>query len=538
LDSRTTDDRSALESKVLGELQQIATSLGIEGHNRLRKGDLIDKIVAAGGGNSGGNAGETSGGKASTNNAVATAERSAPPAEASGNGGGGAPRLVDPNAMSQQRSRMDEGQGQSQGQRNRPYDDRGGRRRGRDRRRGGGQGGGQGGGRGPGGGPQMDREATEEELAEAPQVSGILDTHSDGYGFLRTTGYLPGQRDVYVSLSQARRFALRKGDQVTGLIRAPKDSEKYPALLKIDTVNGVDPEVARARPDFDKLTPLFPDDRVRLEHEPTGIAERIIDLVAPIGKGQRGMVVSPPKAGKTTVLKQIANGFIQADPNLHMIVLLVDERPEEVTDWQRTVEAAEVVYSTFDKPPDQHIQITELVLERAKRLVEGGQDVAILLDSITRLARAYNLAAPASGKILSGGIDSTALYPPRRFFGAARNLEEGGSLTIIASALVETGSRMDDGIFEEFKGTGNWEIRLDRSLSEKRIFPSINIEASGTRKEELLMTTEELALVWRLRRVLHALDSAAALELLVDKMRSTKSNEQFLKEISKAPVND
>ena len=296
--------------------------------------------------------------------------------------------------------------------------------------------------------------------------------------------------------------------------------------------------MAKSRPDFDKLTPLFPDERVRLEHEPTGIAERIIDLVAPIGKGQRGMVVSPPKAGKTTVLKQIANGFIQADPKLHMIVLLVDERPEEVTDWQRTVEAAEVVYSTFDKPPDQHIQITELVLERAKRLVEGGMDVAILLDSITRLARAYNLAAPASGKILSGGIDSTALYPPRRFFGAARNLEEGGSLTIIASALVETGSRMDDGIFEEFKGTGNWEIRLDRSLSEKRIFPSINIEASGTRKEELLMSTDELSLVWRLRRVLHALDPAASLELLVDKMRSTKSNEQFLKEISKAPVND
>ena len=256
---------------------------------------------------------------------------------------------------------------------------------------------------------------------------------------------------------------------------------------------------------------------------------------APIGKGQRGMVVSPPKAGKTTVLKQIANGFLNADPDLHMIILLVDERPEEVTDWQRTVEAAEVVYSTFDKPPDQHIQVTELVLERAKRLAEMGKDVAILLDSITRLARAYNLAAPASGKILSGGIDSTALYPPRRFFGAARNIEEGGSLTIIASTLVETGSRMDDGIFEEFKGTGNWEIRLDRQLSEKRIFPAINVEASGTRKEELLMSNEELALVWRLRRVLHALEPAASLELLIDKIRATKSNEQFLKEIAKAP---
>jgi transcription termination factor Rho len=268
------------------------------------------------------------------------------------------------------------------------------------------------------------------------------------------------------------------------------------------------------------------------------VTERVIDLVAPVGKGQRGMVVSPPKAGKTTVLKQIANGILQSDPKTHVMVLLVDERPEEVTDWQRTVEAAEVVYSTFDKPADQHIQVTELVLERAKRLVEAGQDVAILLDSVTRLARAYNLAAPASGKILSGGVDSTALYPPKRFFGAARNIEEGGSLTIVASALVETGSRMDEVIFEEFKGTGNMELRLDRSLSEKRIFPAINIEASGTRKEERLMPTEELALVWRLRRVLHALEGPAAIEMLIDKIRSTKSNEQFLKEIAKAPMRD
>ncbi len=260
--------------------------------------------------------------------------------------------------------------------------------------------------------------------------------------------------------------------------------------------------------------------------------------MAPIGKGQRGMVVSPPKAGKTTVLKQIAGGIISADPESHVIILLVDERPEEVTDWQRTVPASEVVYSTFDKPADQHTQVTELVLERAKRLVEQGQDVVILLDSVTRLARAYNLAAPASGRILSGGVDSTALYPPKRFFGAARNLEEGGSLTIIASALVETGSRMDEVIFEEFKGTGNWEIRLDRGLSEKRMFPALNIEASGTRKEERLMPTEELALAWRLRRVLHALDPAASLELLIDKMRQTKSNEQFLREIAKAPAGD
>jgi len=383
-----------------------------------------------------------------------------------------------------------------------------------------------------------EQEAREEEIVNAPIRTGILDVLGEGYGFLRTSGYLPGPDDVYVSLSKIRRFALRKGDQVAGKIRQPRDNEKYYALLQIETVNGVDPDTARQRREFDKLTPLFPEERYRLEHDPKGITERIIDLVAPIGKGQRGMVVSPPKAGKTTVLKQIAGGILAADPDSHVIILLVDERPEEVTDWQRTVAAAEVVYSTFDKPADQHTQVTELVLERAKRLVEQGKDVVILLDSITRLARAYNLAAPASGRILSGGVDSTALYPPKRFFGAARNLEEGGSLTIIASALVETGSRMDEVIFEEFKGTGNWEIRLDRALSEKRMFPALNIEASGTRKEERLMPAEELALAWRLRRVLHALDPGASLELLIDKMRVTKSNEQFLREISKAPVSD
>jgi transcription termination factor Rho len=380
----------------------------------------------------------------------------------------------------------------------------------------------------------------EEELATAPTRTGILDVLPEGYGFLRTTGYLPGPEDVYVSLSQIRRFALRRGDEITGKVRNPRDNEKYPALLQIETVNDVDPEVARGRSEFDKLTPLFPDERYRLEtiDGQKAITERIIDLVSPIGKGQRGMVVSPPKAGKTTILKQIAGGILSSDPETHLIILLVDERPEEVTDWQRTVPASEVVYSTFDKPAEQHTQVTELVLERAKRLVELGKDVTILLDSVTRLARAYNLAAPASGRILSGGVDSTALYPPKRFFGAARNIEEGGSLTIIASALVETGSRMDEVIFEEFKGTGNWEIRLDRQLADKRIFPAINIDASGTRKEERLMPTEELALVWRLRRVLTALEPAAALELLIDKIRATKSNEQFLREISKAPVTD
>jgi transcription termination factor Rho len=372
-------------------------------------------------------------------------------------------------------------------------------------------------------------------MKTAPSRSGILDLLPDGYGFLRTSGYLPGNDDVYVSLSTVRKHQLRKGDVITGKVRQPQNNEKYAALLDIETVNDQDVDTARERKSFDKLTPLFPDERFLLENGPLAVSERIIDMIAPVGKGQRGMVVSPPKAGKTTILKQIANGIVHSDPDTHLIVLLVDERPEEVTDWQRTVTAAEVVYSTFDKPTDQHIQVTELVLERAKRLAEAGQDVAIILDSLTRLARAYNLSMPASGKILTGGIDSAALYPPRRFFGAARNIEEGGSVTIIASALVETGSRMDEGIFEEFKGTGNMEIRLDRNLSEKRLFPAINVDASSTRKEELLLPPEELALVIKLRRVLHALEPAAALELLVDKIRATKSNEQFLKEIAKAP---
>ncbi|HVE91129.1 MAG TPA: transcription termination factor Rho [Actinomycetota bacterium] len=364
---------------------------------------------------------------------------------------------------------------------------------------------------------------------------GVLDVLPDGYGFLRTQGYLPSDEDVYVSMSQVRRFSLRRGDEVSGLIRPPKEGEKYFALLRIESVNNMDPDRTRSRPVFDKLTALFPDDRLRLENEPKGYAERILDLVCPIGKGQRGMVVSPPKAGKTTILKQIANAIIENNPECHIIVLLVDERPEEVTDWKRTVKAAEVVASTFDRPADDHIQVTELVLERAMRLSEVGMDVVVLLDSITRMARAYNLAAPASGKILSGGIDSTALGAPKRFFGKARNIEEGGSFTIIASCLVETGSRMDEVIFEEFKGTGNMEVRLDRSLAEKRLFPAINVEGSGTRKEELLMAPEELQLAWRLRRVLHALDAAQAIELLIEKMKQTKSNAEFLKEISKHP---
>jgi transcription termination factor Rho len=525
-----TMDRDQLQGKLIPELQEIAQGMGIEGAQKLRKAGLIDAIVARSGGD--GEAPSASGVAtateelASSNGETATEERA--PREEHGEDRGEQPASADRVDRGERGSRDDRGSREDRGPGG--FDDRGPvgggrrqrpsreeRRRAREERR------------------VREEQERAEEVANAPIATGVLDILPEGYGFLRTSGYLPGPEDIYVSLSQVRRFMLRKGDTVTGKIRRPKDSEKYFALLEIENVNGLDPEAAKQRPVFDKLTPLFPDERFRLEHGPTATAERIIDMVAPIGKGQRGMVISPPKAGKTTILKQIANGIINSSPETHLMVLLVDERPEEVTDWQRTVQPAEVVYSTFDKPPDQHIQVTELLLERAKRLAETGRDVAIILDSLTRLARAYNLAAPASGKILSGGIDSTALYPPRRFFGAARNIEEGGSLTIIASALVETGSRMDEGIFEEFKATGNMDLRLDRSLAEKRLFPAINVEASGTRKEELLMPTDELALVWKLRRVLHALEPGAALELLTDKIRATKSNEQFLKEIAKAP---
>ncbi len=362
--------------------------------------------------------------------------------------------------------------------------------------------------------------------------TGTLDLLPDGFGFLRTRGYTQSDNDIYVSLSQIRRFNLRRGDEVTGQVREPKDSEKYNALLKIEAVNGLDPDEARKRPNFERLTPLFPTERLRLETKPTEIATRVIDLVAPIGKGQRGLIVSPPKAGKTTILKQMANSITANNPDVYLLVLLVDERPEEVTDMERSVNG-EVVSSTFDQPSENHIQVAELVLDRVKRLVESGRDVVVLLDSVTRLARAYNLSAPASGRILSGGVDSTALFPPKKFFGAARNVEEGGSLTILATALVDTGSRMDEVIFEEFKGTGNMELHLDRRLADKRVFPAIDIERSGTRKEELLMGEEEAVQVWKLRNVLHALDPGAAIELLISKLRDTKNNEQFLAEIGK-----
>ncbi|MGW6771492.1 transcription termination factor Rho [Streptomyces sp. NPDC055037] len=457
-----------------------------------------------------------------------------------------------------QRDRRGKGDDQQGGQ---GGQQQGGGRQQRDNRGGGGQGQSQGGGQNTG--PQDDfddeaggrrgrrgryrdrrgRRGRDEFGPGEPQVAdddvlipvaGILDI-LDNYAFIRTSGYLPGPNDVYVSLAQVRKNGLRKGDHVTGAVRQPKEGErreKFNALVRLDSVNGMAPETGRGRPEFQKLTPLYPQDRLRLETDPGVLTTRIIDLVAPIGKGQRGLIVAPPKTGKTMILQAIANAITVNSPECHLMVVLVDERPEEVTDMQRSVKG-EVISSTFDRPAEDHTTVAELAIERAKRLVELGHDVVVLLDSITRLGRAYNLAAPASGRILSGGVDSTALYPPKRFFGAARNIEDGGSLTILATALVETGSRMDEVIFEEFKGTGNMELKLDRKLSDKRIFPAVDVDASSTRKEEILLGSDELAVVWKLRRVLHALDQQQAIELLLDKMKQTKSNAEFLLQIQK-----
>ncbi|WP_371635600.1 transcription termination factor Rho [Streptomyces zaomyceticus] len=423
-----------------------------------------------------------------------------------------------------------QGQGQQGGQQAGPqddYDDEAGGRRGRrgryrDRR----------GRRG-----RDDFQAGEPQVADDDvliPVAGILDI-LDNYAFIRTSGYLPGPNDVYVSLAQVRKNGLRKGDHVTGAVRQPKEGErreKFNALVRLDSANGMAADSGRGRPEFNKLTPLYPQDRLRLETDPGVLTTRIIDLVSPIGKGQRGLIVAPPKTGKTMIMQAIANAITTNNPECHLMVVLVDERPEEVTDMQRSVKG-EVISSTFDRPAEDHTTVAELAIERAKRLVELGHDVVVLLDSITRLGRAYNLAAPASGRILSGGVDSTALYPPKRFFGAARNIEDGGSLTILATALVDTGSRMDEVIFEEFKGTGNMELKLDRKLADKRIFPAVDVDASGTRKEEILLGADELAVTWKLRRVLHALDQQQAIELLLDKMKQTKSNGEFLLQIQK-----
>ena len=383
-----------------------------------------------------------------------------------------------------------------------------------------------------------DSQSWEGELIE---VAGILDLRDEGYGFLRVDGLLPSRDDVYVSVKQTRQFGLRRGDWVTGASRPANRGEKNPALLRIDSVNGSDPERSRERPAFEDLTPLFPNERLRLEREdhPYDIAGRVIDLLAPIGKGQRGLIVSPPKAGKTTIMKTLAQCIEANHPEVELMVLLVDERPEEVTDMRRSIEG-EVVASTFDRPADEHIQVAELAIERAKRMVEQGQDVVVILDGITRLARAYNLAAPNGGRIMSGGLDTAALYPPKRFFGAARNLEEGGSLTILATALVETGSKMDEVIFEEFKGTGNMELRLSRAAAEQRVFPAIDVDGSSTRHDELLVDSAQQQQVLKLRRLLSKLaaegDPAAGLELVIDRMRKFPTNDVFLAEIAKAPA--
>lgn len=369
-------------------------------------------------------------------------------------------------------------------------------------------------------------------------VAGILDV-LENYAFVRTSGYLPGPSDVYVSLNQVKRYGLRKGDAIVGAIRAPRENDKhnnrqkFNALLQLTSINGLDPETSKNRRDFSKLTPLYPQERLRLETDAKKLGTRVVDLIAPIGKGQRGLIVSPPKAGKTLMLQSIANAITTNNPEVHLMMVLVDERPEEVTDMQRTVKG-EVIASTFDRPADDHTTVAELAIERAKRLVEQGLDVVVLLDSMTRLGRAYNLSAPTSGRILSGGVDSAALYPPKKFFGAARNIEEGGSLTILATALVETGSKMDEVIFEEFKGTGNMELRLSRQLADKRIFPAVDVTSSGTRREENLLSPEEIKIMWRLRRVLAGLEQEQALGVLTSKLRETQSNVEFLLTVQKS----
>ena len=474
--------RAQLQSKSIDELRQIAESASIE-TDGLQKSKLITALVQTG----------------QVIEASPETDVDLPMAT---------PRAEKPAGD----TASSDGQGERRSQRDGQRDGQGQRNRNRNRRR--------------------DEEHIPESEMEVRE--GIIDILPEGYGFLRVTGYKSGENDVYVSANQVRKFHLRKGDIVSGPIRPPRSKEKFPALVRVNKVNGLEPDDAMNRPKFENLTPLFPDERLRLEVEgnTNNALTRIIDLIAPIGKGQRGLIVSPSKAGKTTVLQEIAQSITSNNPECYLMVVLVDERPEEVTDMQRSVKG-EVIYSTFDRPAEEHTQVSELAVERAKRLVEMGTDVVIILDSITRLARAHNLATPASGRILSGGVDSQALYPPKRFFGAARNLEEGGSLTIVATALIETGSKMDDVIFEEFKGTGNMELRLDRKLADKRIYPAVDIGASGTRKEELLFDQSELTQVWKLRRVLLALEPGAALELLIDRLKTTKSNAEFLAEVAK-----
>ena len=512
-DTTIRSESPELAAMTLPQLKKVAAQLGIDGAAKMAKGSLVDAIADL-------QAKNREAAKAEKE--AARAERDARRAERNNNGN---------NSNRNQDSESDNNERSERNDRNdrndREDNEDGGSRRNRDRHRG------------------RDRNRNREERGEPTiseddvlvPVGGLLDI-LENYAFVRTSGYLPSPNDVYVSMQQVRKFALRKGDVITGQVKQPREGErreKFNALVRIDTINGVSPEESRNRVDFSKLVPLYPQERLRLETQPNILTTRVIDLIAPIGKGQRGLIVSPPKAGKTMVLQSIANAITANNPECHLMVVLVDERPEEVTDMQRSVKG-EVIASTFDRPADDHTTVAELAIERAKRLVEMGHDVVVLLDSITRLGRAYNIAAPASGRILSGGVDSAALYPPKKFFGAARNIEDGGSLTILATALVETGSKMDEVIFEEFKGTGNMELKLDRKFADKRIFPAVDVDASGTRKEEILMGPEELNIVWKLRRVLHALDSQQALELLLEKMKGTKSNVEFLMQVQKTTV--
>ncbi len=523
------DQRATLEAKDRDELLTIASTLGGKPGSRAKKADVIDMILGLIA-DSEPTAPKPRRGRppkaavvedAPVEEAVFEFEEDEISSEADDAGAETESATDDEEAAAAEGSSRPQAGNDSEGE----FDGEGGarrrRRRGRDR-----------------GGERFESRTDEPWSGDPVEVSGVLDLRDEGYGFIRVSGYLPTREDVYVSVKQTRQFSLRRGDVITGTSRPAARNEKNPALLRIDTVNDGTPDAARDRRRFDDLTPLFPDERLTLSSrdEPYNMTSRIIDLLSPIGKGQRGLIVAPPKAGKTTVMKQIAKSISENNPDVHLMVLLVDERPEEVTDMRRSVDG-EVIASTFDRPAEEHTSVAELVLERAKRLVEDGRDVVVILDGITRLARAYNLAAPTTGRVMSGGIDTGALYPPKKFFGAARNLEEGGSLTIIASALVETGSKMDDVIFEEFKGTGNMELRLDRRLAERRLYPAINVDASSTRHEELLYEPKQLKDVHKLRRVLAGLadggSSAPGLEMLIDRLGTFRTNDEFLAEVAK-----
>jgi len=563
-DVKTNAPAGSLSTMVLPELRALANQAGVKGTSGMRKNELIAAIQERRGQANGVTTGDgpssqdhaESGPAPSTEVAVAQGEQSDSTAEAPRRDRRGASRETgsatraaaesDRNGTTtredatekagnrqrgQQDTKTDEGgpDADAGGQQPRGEDDGDGRqgrrgRRFRDRRR-----------RGERSGEGAETELREDDVVQP--VAGILDV-LDNYAFVRTSGYLAGPHDVYVSMNMVRKNGLRRGDAVTGAVRVPKEGEqpnqrqKFNPLVRLDSVNGGSVEDAKKRPDFSKLTPLYPNQRLRLETTPDRLTTRVIDLIMPIGKGQRALIVSPPKAGKTTILQDIANAITKNNPECHLMVVLVDERPEEVTDMTRSVKG-EVIASTFDRPPSDHTSVAELAIERAKRLVEQGKDVVVLLDSITRLGRAYNNASPASGRILSGGVDSTALYPPKRFLGAARNIEEGGSLTIIATAMVETGSTGDTVIFEEFKGTGNAELKLDRKISERRVFPAVDVNPSGTRKDELLLSPDEFAVVHKLRRVLSGLDSHQAIDLLMSQLRKTKTNYEFLVQVSK-----